>query len=48
MKENKSFYQNLKDCLQDLDVDWQGILQGISKKSCEDKAIEMERKYPYK
>ena len=38
----------LKDCLQDLDVDWQGILQGISKKSCEDKAIEMEKKYPYK
>lgn len=36
-----------KDCLQDLDVDWQGILQGVSQKSCEDKAIEMERKYPY-
>ncbi|MBQ9149490.1 hypothetical protein IJX73_01020 [bacterium] len=36
-----------KDCMQDLDVDWQGILQEISGKSCKDKAIEMENKYPY-
>lgn len=36
-----------KDCMQDLEVDFQGVFQGISGKSCEEKALEMEKKYPY-
>ena len=32
----------IKDCMQDLDVDFQGLAQGLMGKNCEIKAIEME------
>ena len=37
----------IKDCQQDLYVDWEGIKQGLKGGVCEIKAIEMEEKFRY-
>lgn len=37
----------IEDCKQDLEVDLEGIKQGLKGGVCEEKALEMEKKYPY-